>query len=335
MMERVERARTELGDLDRTGRGVRLFDDGPRKLQVPFNTGVPPKVSSESSHGVFAFGQQTYILDGEGRKTWTYPHSTRDGYLLEDGRKVLVLSKGKRFPGGAVLQIALDGSETLVWRGTQSEVNGAHPTRSGTFVITEAGDQPRLVEVDRQGNVLVEFPLRCQTENHHLQTRMARKLDDGTYLVPHLLDFAVLQYDDKGNVLSKLDTTVAGDPERTIHTWPFTAIRHGDGHTLVCCTNGNRVVDFDANGKIVWQLTNEDLPGDWLQDPCGGQVLPNGNIVIACYAGGRKNPHAPKLFEITRDKKVVWTHRDGKRVGIHHFQVLDINGNAISGPVLK
>jgi outer membrane protein assembly factor BamB len=150
-----------------------------------------------------------------------------------------------------------------------------------------------------------------------------------------LLDFVVNHYDKTGQVIRTLDTSVAGDSERKIHTWPFTAIRHGEGHTLVCCTNGNCVVDFDADGKIVWQLTNEDLPGPWLQDPCGGQVLPNGNIVITSYAGGRKDPQAPKLIEVNRDKKVVWTHADGKDFGIHHFQILNTNGKKHDLPALK
>jgi arylsulfatase A-like enzyme len=35
LMKRIERARTELGDIDQTGSGARFFDKGPRKLQVP------------------------------------------------------------------------------------------------------------------------------------------------------------------------------------------------------------------------------------------------------------------------------------------------------------
>lgn len=291
--------------------------------------------AQETTHSFIAFGKNTYAVGDDGKKTWTYPHSTRDGYQLDDGTIVLTLSKGKKYRGGAVVEISPDGKESLIWKGTQAEVNAAMPTDEGTYVITEAGNKPRLLEVDKVGKVLVEFPLQCQTKNHHLETRMARKLSDGTYLVPHLLDFAVINYDAEGRVLSKIDTTVPGDTERKIHTWPFTAIRHGDGHTMVCCTNGNRVVDYDAEGKIVWQLTNDDLPGPWLQDPCGGQVLPNGNIVVACYAGGRKDPNAPKLFEVNRDKKVVWTYSDGQKVGIHHFQILGTNGSMLKGMAQK
>ncbi|MCC9654570.1 beta-propeller domain-containing protein [Rhodopirellula halodulae] len=292
-------------------------------------------IAQDTTHSFLACGKNTYIMKADGTKSWTYPAATRDGYVLGDGTIILTLSKSKRYKGGAVVQIDPDETETLLWKGTQSEVNSAQPTPDGNLVITEAGDRPRLIELGPDGKVLVEFPLACQTENHHMQTRMARKVEDGTYLVPHLLDFAVFQYDPNGNVLRKFDTTVSGDTQHKIHTWPFTAIRHGDNQTLVCCTHGNRVVDFDREGNVVWKLTNDDLPGEWLQDPCGAQVLPNGNIVITSYAAGRADPHAPKLFEVTRDKKVVWQYTDGQKVGIHHFQVLTTNGTKLREPAMK
>ena len=288
-----------------------------------------------TKHSFLACGQNTYIMGADGKPSWTHPAATRDGYVLDDGTVILTLSKSKRFRGGAVVSVAPDGKETLIWKGTQSEVNSAQSTSDGTFVITEAGNNPRLLEVSAAGEVMIEFPLACQKQNHHKQTRMARKLSDGTYLAPHLLNFAVFHYARDGKVLGNLDTTTPGDTEHRIHSWPFTAIRHRDGHTLVCCTHGNRVVDFDADGKIVWTLTNNDLPGNWLQDPCGSQVLSNGNVVITSYAAGRADHHSPKLFEVTPDKKVVWKYSDGQTVGIHHFQLITTNGKKLSGPVLK
>ena len=305
---------------------------------VPEPKTAPPKLNVDESnpadkttHRFLACGKQTYIMEPDGKRSWTYPASTRDGYVLDDGQILLTLSKSKKRPGGAaVLVDPKSGKEEVLWKGTQAEVNSVHPTQDGTFVLTEAGPKPRLVEIDREGEILVEFELKCQKKNIHLQTRMARKLADGTYLVPHLLDFAVFNYDANGNVLSKIDTTVKGDPDRKIHSWPFTAIRHGAGHTFVCMTNSNRVADFDAEGKLVWELTNDDLPGKWLQDPCGGQVLPNGNFVIACYAAGRKDPTTPKLFEVNQNREVVWKYADGQKVGIHHFQVISTDGKKIT-----
>jgi hypothetical protein len=292
-------------------------------------------IAQETTHSFLACGKNTYVMEADGTKSWTYPAATRDGYVRGDGTIILTLSKSKRYKGGAVVQIDRDKTETLLWKGTQSEVNSAQPTPDGNIVMTEAGNHPRLVKISPDGEIVLEFPLACQKENHHMQTRMARKLSDGTYLVPHLLDFAVFHYDQDGKILSKLDTTAPGDSEHKIHTWPFTAIRHGDGHTLVCCTHGNRVVDFDRDGKIVWTLTNDDLPGEWLQDPCGAQVMPNGNVVVTSYAAGSADPHSPKLFEVTHDKKVMWKFTDGQQVGIHHFQVITTNGTKLQGPVLK
>ena len=290
--------------------------------------------AEEETRRFLACGQKTYIVDAAGKVEWSYPASTRDGYILADGAIVLTLSKSQKHPGGAVVRISSEGKESLIWEGTQSEVNSAQPTAEGTFVLTEAGPMPRLLEVNSEGKVAKEFPLACQKPNHHMQTRMARKLADGTYLAPHLLDFAVFRYSPEGKVLDKLDTTAPGDSEHKVHTWPFTAIRHEKG-TLVCCTHGNRVVDFDLEGKIVWTLTNDDLPGKWLQDPCGGQVLPSGNIVITSYAAGGVDRNLPKLIEVSRDKKVVWKYADGQGVGIHHFQILEVNGKKLAGPALK
>jgi hypothetical protein len=220
---------------------------GANQQAQPFPGGAECGHGSPSGpdvqHSFIAFGQQTYIVGSDGKETWSYPHPTRDGYVLANGNIVLTLNKGKRYPGGAVIEVTPGGAETLIWKGTQSEVNSAHPTGAGTYVITEAGSKPRLLEVDRSGDIQVEFPLRCQTSNHHMETRMARKLPDGSYLAPHLLDFAVHHYDHSGKLLGSLDTTVAGDANRDIHSWPFTAIRHGSGNTLVTCTNGNRVID--------------------------------------------------------------------------------------------
>ncbi|GAB5405081.1 MAG: hypothetical protein Aurels2KO_33120 [Aureliella sp.] len=296
---------------------------------------VKEAAGDDVRHSFIAFGQSTYRVDEAGKTTWSYPHATRDGFVLADGSTVLTLNKGKRYPGGAVVHIDTDGTESLIWKGTQAEINSAQPTPDGSFVLTEAGKNPRLLEVNAEGKVLLEFPLSCQNKNFHMESRMARKLEDGTFLVPHLLDFAVKQYDSSGKVLREIDTTVAGDAERKIHSWPFTAIRHSDSSTLVCCTNGNRVCDYDSNGQLIWELTNADLPGPWLQDPCGAQVLPNGNVVITSYAGGRKDPKAPKLIEVNRNKDVVWTYSDGKKVGIHHFQILTTNGQPLSGSARK
>jgi sugar lactone lactonase YvrE len=207
-----------------------------------------------------------------------------------------------------------DGKTVFEFKGTQSEVNTVQPLGDGKVLLTEAGNKPRILEVDRTGRVVAEVPLQAQTKDHHLQTRMTRKLASGNYLVPQLLDRVVREYDPKGKVVWEA---------KTPHM-PFTAIRLPDGNTLIGCTLGNLVIEVDRDGKEVWRVTNDDLPGKPINDACGVQRLPNGNTVITSH---HATAGQVKLLEVTRDKKAVWTYTDQRKSGIHHFQIL--------GPELK
>jgi len=81
----------------------------------------------------------------------------------------------------------------------------------------------------------------------------------------------------------------------------------------------------DAQGKIVWQLSNADLPSPLLRDPCGAQRLANGNTVITSYGAGGAGD--VKMLEVTPDKKVVWTFKSGKNGGVHEFHIIDGDGD--------
>jgi hypothetical protein len=277
---------------------------------------------SKVTHSFLAAGTETYILDGTGKVTWRYSHGSRDGWVLPNGNVLLALSKSNEYPGGAAVEVTRDGKIVLEVKGTQSEVNTVQPVANGNVLVTEAGARPRLLEVDRQGKTIVEVPLQAQTKDHHLQTRMARKLPNGHYLVPQLLDKVVREYTPDGKIVWVVKT-----PDM-----PFTAIRLEDGHTLIGCTLGNLVIEVDRAGKIVWQVTNDDLPGRPINDACGVQRLPNGNTVITSH---HAVANQVKLMEVTRDKKIVWTQTDDKKFGIHHFQILDTNGQPLAGPPLR
>jgi hypothetical protein len=279
------------------------------------------KAAPSVTHSFLALGGSTYIRDGNGKIAWQYPHSTRDGWVLPNGNVLLALSNSKQFPHGGVVEVTREGKVVFEYKGTQSEVNTVQAVGENVM-FTEAGAKPRLLEVDRKGNIVVEVPLQAQTKDHHLQTRMARKLDNGNYLVPQLLDRVVREYTPQGKVVWEA---------KTPHM-PFTAIRLPDGNTLVGCTLGNLVVEFDAKAKLVWQVSNDDLPGRPINDACGVQRLPNGNTVITSHHARGDDV---RLTEVNRDKKIVWLHRDAAKPGIHHFQILDTNGAALEGRPLR
>jgi hypothetical protein len=300
---------------------LRVAADGPALPAQESATGI--------THSFLAFGAETYLMGADGKITWKYPGNTRDGFLLPNGNVLMAVTKDNaKYPGGAAVEITREGKIAFEYKGMQSEVNTVQAVGEGRYMLVEAGNKPRILEVDRNGKILVEVAIQAQTKDHHLQTRMTRKLANGNYLVPQLLDKVVREYAPDGKIVWEAKT-----PEEPKESWPFTAIRLDNGHTLVNCSHGKLVVEFDKESKIVWQLTNADLPGPLLADPCGAQRLPNGNTVITSYA--QSKPGEVKLLEVTPDKKVVWTYRDDMTHGIHEFQIIDTNGTRLEEPPMK
>ena len=278
--------------------------------------------AAETRHSFLTTGAETRIIAEDGSVDWTYPAGTRDGWVLPDGRLLLTLSKSDQHAGGAVVEVNRAGKIVFKFEGSQSEVNTAQRLANGNTLLTEAGPKPRVLEVNPGGEIVVQFPIQCQLTNFHMQTRMTRKLANGNYLIPHLLDKVVREHKPDGSIAWSATTP----------NWAFTAIRLAGGNTLVGCTYGNIVVELDPTGKVVWQLSNDDLEGDPIKDACGVQRLANGNTVVTSYGIGENRR---KLTEVTPDKKVVWTYADASTHGIHHFQILTTNGRPEPAPALR
>ncbi len=289
---------------------------------VPFAHGEEP-----IRHSFFVAGPSfTGIIDEEGKEVWDAGRpAARDGYVLASGNVLIAWTdEVKEFTR----------EKKVVWHYAKSpdnaEIGTCERLANGNTLVTELGKKPRLLEVDPDGKIALEFPLQPETDNAHMQTRMARKLASGNYLVPHLLAFKVKEYTPQGKVVQEFKTDLKELDGRAAENWPFTAIRLENGHTLVNLTHGNKTVEMDAQGKVVWKVSNEDFPDKPFADPCGAQRLASGNTVIASYAA---KPEGVKLFEVTPEKKIVWSY--GGKHRVHHFQILTTNGKPVSGQPLK
>src|SRR5471032_945015 len=126
---------------------------------------VPAFAEEKITHSFLALGNETRIVGADGSVVWKYPAATRDGFVLPNGNLLLALSKNKDYPGGAVVEVTRDNKIVFEFKGTQSEVNTAQRLPNGNILLTEARAKPRLLEVDRTGKTVVEFPLQCQNSN--------------------------------------------------------------------------------------------------------------------------------------------------------------------------
>ncbi len=303
--------------------GIRIVTCGV--MVVALNVATIP-AEEPIRHSFFIAGPTfTGILDEAGEEAWNAGRpAARDGFVLSNGNVLIAWTDEA---------VEMTREKDVVFRyqksAENSEIGTVQRLENQRTLITELGRKPQLLEVDADGKIVVKVPLLPETDNAHMQTRMARKLANGNYLVPHLLAFKVKEYDAQGKVVRELPTDLDDLGGRKAENWPFTAIRLKSGRTLVNLTHGNQTVEFNENGKVAWKVGNADFPEKPFVDPCGGQRLPNGNTVIASYGAQQ----GIKAFEVTPEKKIVWTYAGKHR--IHELQILTTNGKPIEGTPLK
>ncbi|MGL4551399.1 MAG: hypothetical protein ACRC33_09450 [Gemmataceae bacterium] len=260
------------------------------------------------------------ILDARGNVEWEFPNrgNGHDLALLPDGNVLLSLGDA------TVGEVSRD--KKVVWKYESKpkpgykgrvEVHAFQRLDGGLTMIVESGNR-RIIEVDRAGKIVHEVPLTVERPDAHRDTRMARKLEGGNYLVCHEGDGKVREYDRAGKVVWAYALDLAGRKPSPGHgpeghgTEVFGAVRLPGGNTLIGGGNNNRVIEVDRAGKVVWSVGHDELPGIRLAWVTTVAALPDGNVLVGnCHAG----PGNPQLFEVTRDKKVVWTFKDFKTFG--------------------
>ena len=281
----------------------------------------PPEIR----HSYLVMGAKTAVIDESGKAVWEYTNGSRDGFVLPNGNVLLAFSN-------RVEEVTRDKQVVLsyVLSKENREIGTTQRLYNGNTLVTELGARPRLLEINAKAEIVNEFALQPETDNAHMQTRMARQLRNGNFLVPHLLAFAIKEYSPQGEVVRSFTTDFDSLGGRPAENWPFTAIRLDNGNTVASLTHGNKVVELNPQGEIVWTVTNDDV-GGLFKDPCGSQRLANGNTVVGSHAANT----GVSMVEVTPQKKIVWTSDHPLAAGVHHFQVLTTNGKPEPGMPLK
>ena len=293
-------------------------------LAIPLNQCVAQS-DVPIHHSYIVFGNRTAIIGETGEIEWEHTGGSRDGFVLPSGNILIAWSN-------RVQEVTREKHVVFEWTLSPEnrEIGTAQRLYNGNTLVTELGPKPRLLEITPQGAVAAEVTLQPETENAHMQTRMARQLRNGNFLVPHLLAFSIKEYAADGGVVSRFRTDFEELGGRPAENWPFTAIRLDNGNTVVSLTHGNKVIELNPAGEIVWKVTNDDV-GGLFKDPCGAQRLANGNTVVGSHAAST----GISMVEVNRDRKMVWTSDHPAAASVHHFQILTTNGKPEAGMPLK
>lgn len=244
----------------------------------------------------------------------------QDCWRLPNGNLLFCFVNGAR-------ELAADGRTVWEYQAPEKvEVHSCQPLPNGRVLVVECGTS-RLIEVDRAGKIAKEIPLHTAPGIHtHNQFRGARKASNGHYFVCFKGEGKVVELDGNGKTVREIK--VPGDPHEVV---PLAR-----GHLLITCGDGHKVLELDRREKVVWELNENDLPGNPLRLLAGCQRLPNGNTVICNYLGHGHIGEQPQFFEVTRDKKVVWEFKDHAHFKtINQIQVLDVAGDVTKGKIWR
>jgi len=272
-------------------------------------------------------GKQLAIVNAKGEIEWSHPISAiHDAHLLPNGN-ILFQTNFQN-----ILEMTPD--KKTIWSYNAAKMNGNAPTDEnkkgrpvevhaiqrlpdGNTMIVESGPS-RILEVDKDGKVAKEIRLTVKHHSTHSDTRNARKLANGHYLVAHESDGAVREYDENGKIVWEYEVPLFDKKSAGGHgpeAWGnqcYSALRLGNGNTLISTGNGHGVIEVTPAKEVVWHLKQDDLPGIQLAWVCQLQALKNGNIIIDnCHAGDKN----PQIIEVSRDKKVVWSYKDFTNFG--------------------
>ena len=207
----------------------------------------------------------------------------------------------------SVKEITLD--KKIVWEydcaksngneGKRVDVHAFARLKNGNTVIVESG-VGRVIEVDSKGKLIHQFPLK---KGGTQSTRWVRQTPQNTWLVCSENPGVVTEYDNDGNIVW----------DYLIKTRVYGAIRLKNGNTLIASGSGNSIVEVNPEKEVVWEVKDQvpgtDIQLKWMT--CL-QEESNGNYIVGnCHAG----PDNPQIFEINKDKKVVWQFNEYELVG--------------------
>ncbi len=254
-------------------------------------------------HFRFHFPSTVYVIDytqGKllrlegGQVAWQHDAPlSNDLQLLPDGNILFTTGTG-------VLELTPQG-DTLFCYHSDCHVFACQRLPNGNTFVGEC-EKGRLLEVSPKGRILraVSILPKGAPANDMAFMRNARWLPNGHYLVAHYGGEKVTEYDKRGRAVWSVAT-----PGR-----PHSVIRLDNGNTLVSIADANndpRIEEYSPEGKLLWHLNNDDLPGHPLRFMSGMQYLEGRGLLLSNWQGHRGQSVQPHLLLVTRNKRIVCT----------------------------
>ncbi len=210
------------------------------------------------------------IIDEDGKTQWESKIGPlHDLHVLPSGNVLYQTSWTKLIevdPKSGKVVWEYDSGKANGNAGKQLEVHAFQRLSNGNTMIAESGVS-RIIEVDKEGKLVHQMPLKVAAPHPHRDTRLVRKLDSGNYLVCHEGDGVVREYKPSGEIVWEYAVPLfdkkpaPGHGVEAFGNQCFCALRLTNGNTLLSTGNGHSVIEVTPAKEIVWKLEQNELPG--------------------------------------------------------------------------
>lgn len=260
---------------------------------------VPGSVLLASAEGLSVFDREgamtfgkfaTTLVDGKpGALGWS--DMIYDGWRLPSGN---YLCSSHHF----VRELTPDGKTLWEFRvKAPVELKTCVPLPNGDVMTVDA-DAMELVQLTGQGQRIARrIPVPTDKKaSPHNRYNLLRRTDAGTFLLALRTEKAFIEVDDAGKELWR----------HAVPDLPVVAERLANGNTLMSWRGG--LIEATQKHEVVWELKTADVTEFPVIILGGFHRFENGNTLIANsdwhYQPAGRN--AVQVFEVTRDKRVVW-----------------------------
>lgn len=248
------------------------------------------------------------IIDKESKKV-EWEHALEKGWecnsvsVTRDGNILFSYGKGAKL-------ITRDHKELWNINAPENcEMQTARVLANGNCLLAWCGHPAAILEVNGKGQVIKKTEYETGVEHTHAQFRQVNKNKRGNYLIPVFQTSDIREVSPNGDLIKSVK--VPGNP--------FCAVPLPNGNLLVACGDAHQYIELNFDKEIIVRtVTEKQITGAPLSFVAEMFPEKDGGIYICNWQGhGGEAPGGyPKLIELNKKGKMVWSLSDYKETGM-------------------
>ncbi|WP_159471577.1 hypothetical protein [Dyadobacter sp. 3J3] len=279
--------------------------------------------------------QSMFLVRG-GKVVWQYsvPLRTATGSIQEFDDATLLSN-------GNIVYACMSGAgiitpeKNIIWQYTcapGTETHSCQPIGKDSVLMVLNGTVGKVLIFNTAENKLLkEIVIPTAGTGSHYQFRHVRITPGKKSIMVGLLkEKKVVEFDLDGKEIWSVNASSA-----------WSAIRLHNGNTLISGDSEGYTREVNSKGETVWEFTRADAPFKVGSTQTANR-LANGNTVISSWIAGNNNTAewagTVQVFEVNKDKKVVWALSSWDKPDLGpatSIQILDEPGNPDNGSLQR